>query len=198
MVADALLKAQESGLPLCPIGFVDDSLALQQQMIAGLPVLGRISQYPSLDFDEAILAIGNNQIRSRLFASFQSAGVSMAKVIHPSVSIARNVSIGPGTVVGAGVVISIGASIGSNVILNTACNVDHHNQIGDHVHIAPGVRMGGDVQIGDGALIGIGATVMPQRHVGAWSVVGAGALVHANVLDGETVMGVPATVRKKG
>jgi acetyltransferase-like isoleucine patch superfamily enzyme len=43
-------------------------------------------------------------------------------------------------------------------------------------------------------LIGIGATVMPQRRVGAWSVVGAGALVHINHPDHVVVVGVPGRV----
>ena len=94
----------------------------------------------------------------------------------------------------AGVVVNPGSAIGANVILNTGCTVDHHNRIEDHAHIAPGVHMGGDVHIGEGALVGIGATVMPQRRVGAWSVVGAGALVHADIPDHVIAVGSPARV----
>jgi sugar O-acyltransferase (sialic acid O-acetyltransferase NeuD family) len=197
VVADILSTAQEAGSPFCPIGFVDDSDQRQHQTIAGLPVLGKINQYVELRFDEVILAIGNNLTRSSLFKSFQIAGVSLAKAIHPSAVIAKNVSLGSGTVVCAGVVVNTGSSIGANVILNTACSVDHHNHVGDHVHIAPGAHTGGDVQIGNGSLIGMGAIVMPQRRVGAWSTVGAGSLVYENVMDGETVMGVPAKTRNK-
>jgi acetyltransferase-like isoleucine patch superfamily enzyme len=50
------------------------------------------------------------------------------------------------------------------------------------------------VQIGAGALVGIGATVMPQRLVGAWSVVGAGALIHADLPSNAVAVGVPARV----
>jgi len=58
--------------------------------------------------------------------------------------------------------------------------------------IAPGAHLGGEVTIGEGVLIGIGATVMPQRRVGDWAVVGAGACVVEDVPDGVTVVGVPA------
>ena len=84
----------------------------------------------------------------------------------------------------ANVVINPGAVIGDNVILNTGCTVDHHNHIGSFAHIAPGVHLGGDVYIGEGTLVGIGAAVMPQRTVGAWSRIGAGAVVVENILDG--------------
>jgi len=80
----------------------------------------------------------------------------------------------------------------ADILLNTGCTIDHHNRIGDHAHIAPGVHLGGQVEIGQGALVGIGATVLPQRRIGAWSVVGAGAVVADDVPDNATVIGVPA------
>jgi acetyltransferase-like isoleucine patch superfamily enzyme len=78
------------------------------------------------------------------------------------------------------------------VILNTGCTVDHHNMIGDYAHIVPGAHLGGDVTVGEGAFVCIGASVAPQRKVGAWATVGAGAVVIRDVPDGVTVVGVPA------
>lgn len=195
VVADILLTSWEAGAQMRPVGFVDDATELQNHILLGLPVIGKIECYKEIDFDEAIVAIGSNTTRSRLFDVFQMNGVSMARAIHPSAIIGKEASIGPGSVVCAGVVVNTGSRIGSNVILNTASSVDHHNVIEDHVHIAPGSHTGGDVHIGAGALIGIGAIVMPQRRVGAWSVVGAGALVHEDVLEGRTVIGIPAKER---
>jgi len=60
--------------------------------------------------------------------------------------------------------------------------------------VSVGVHLGGGVVIGAGVLVGIGATVMPQIHIGDWSVVGAGALAHRAVAAGATVAGVPARV----
>jgi acetyltransferase-like isoleucine patch superfamily enzyme len=82
--------------------------------------------------------------------------------------------------------------VGSNVILNTGCSIDHHNVIGDHAHIAPGARLGGNVTVGQGTLIGIGAIVLPGRHIGAWSVVAAGAVVTKDIPDGVVALGSPA------
>jgi sugar O-acyltransferase (sialic acid O-acetyltransferase NeuD family) len=99
-------------------------------------------------------------------------------------------------VINSGVIINTGSRIGQDVILNTACTIDHHNYIGDHTHIAPGVHLGGDVEIGEGTLIGIGATVMPQCRIGAWSVIGAGAVVTKDIPAYSTVVGIPARVIK--
>jgi len=43
-------------------------------------------------------------------------------------------------------------------------------------------------------LIGAGATIIQGIHVGASSVVGAGAVVTKDVREGVTVMGIPARV----
>lgn len=196
VVADALLRAREAGSNGQPIGYLDDNPALSGQARLGLPILGRLSQVTTIDHDALIIAIGNNTVRSRLYMELQAQGHCFATVCHPRATLAPDVTLGPGTVVFAGVVVNTGSIIGANVILNTGCSVDHHNQINDHVHLAPGVHLGGDVQIGEGTLIGIGATVMPQRNIGKWSIVGASALVHRDLPDQVTVIGVPAQIVK--
>jgi sugar O-acyltransferase (sialic acid O-acetyltransferase NeuD family) len=192
VVADILMQARDAGAQASPIGYLDDQPALHGQTRLGLPILGRIADLSLIPHDALIIGIGENCIRRQLFDRLARQGESFAVARHPSAVIAPNVAIGAGAVICAGVVVGPGAAIGANAILNTACTVDHHNTIGDHAHIAPGAHLGGDVQIGRGALVGIGAVVMPQRQVGEWSVVGAAALVHADVHDRTVVIGVPA------
>lgn len=197
VVADALLRAQENGAVAQPIGYVDDNSALTGQVRLGLPILGTIQDLATLAYDALVIAIGNNRVRCQLYTTWQQQGYPFATVCHPRATVAPDVCIGPGSVIFAGVVVNTGSTIGANVILNTGCTVDHHNRIDDHVHIAPGVHLGGDVQIGEGTLVGIGATVMPQRTVGKWAVVGAGALVCQPVAERSTVIGTPAHIYKK-
>lgn len=194
VVADILRRMRESGADLMPIGYLDDDPALAGQRLLGLPVLGPITTLSSTVHDALIVAIGDNEVRRRLFQALQAQGERFVIAQHPRAVVAPDVTIGPGCMICAGVVVNPGSVIGANVILNTGCTVDHHNHIGDHVHIAPGVHLGGQVQIGEGTLIGIGATVMPQRKVGAWSVVGAGALVHTDLPDHVVAVGTPAKI----
>lgn len=197
VVADILLRAQDQGEAICPIGYVDDNSALRGETLLDLPVLGTIADLQSLPHDAIIVAIGDNHTRRKMFDRLHSQGERFAIAKHPAAIVAPNVRFGVGTVVCAGAIINPGSMIGSNVILNTASSVDHHNHIANHVHIAPGAHVGGDVAIGEGTLIGIGATVMPQRRIGAWSVVGAGSLAHRDVPDHVTIVGVPARIIKK-
>jgi len=178
--------------PVQPIGFLDDNANLHQRSLLGLPVLGGISQLPVVPHDAVFVAIGDNRIRQRICDQLESQGERLVSAIHPSAIIGSDVSIGVGTVVSAGAVINVGSRIGQGVILNTACTVDHHDWIGDYAHVAPGAHLGGDVEVGEGTLVGIGATILPQRQIGVWSIVGAGAVVTRNIPSYVTAVGVPA------
>lgn len=193
VVADILLSRQESGLGEVElVGFLDDNPTLHQTAWLGVPVLGSVSLASALAHEGVVVAVGDNRIRQQLSHRLQAGGEQLVTAIHPRAVIGRAVSIGAGTMICAGVVVNTGSALGQGVILNTGCTVDHHNQIEDYVHIAPGAHLGGDVTVGEGTLVGIGATVMPQRRVGTWSVVGAGAIVTKDVPAGSTVVGFPA------
>ncbi len=194
VVADILMRARDAGHQIKPIGYLDDDPSYHGQSPFGLPVLGTVSDLAYSNHDGLVIAIGDNRTRRSLFCQLHRQGEHIVSATHPSAVIAPDVTIGTGAVICAGVVVNPGSMIGADVILNTGCIVEHHNHIGDHAHIAPGVHLGGEVQIGDGALIGIGATVLPQRRVGAWSVVGGGAVVVDDVPEGVVVLGVPARV----
>jgi sugar O-acyltransferase (sialic acid O-acetyltransferase NeuD family) len=193
VVADIFLTGLKNGnIKTQPIGFLDDNLVLQQQILLGLPVLGTVTKLSTITHDAVTVAFGDNRTRQKVSRTLHHQNEHFATAIHPTAIIGMEVEIGVGTMLCARVIINPGARIGRGVILNTGCTVDHHNHIGDYVHIGPGVHLGGDVEIGEGALIGIGATVMPQRRVGAWSVVGAGAVVTKDIPAYTTVVGIPA------
>lgn len=192
VVADALWAAHREGAPAYPIGYVDDDKGLIGQRRLGLPVLGDSGAVAQIEHDAVVLGIGSNRIRRRLYDALSEAGECILAVRHPRAVVAQDVELPAGCVLCAGAIVNPGTRLGVNVILNTGCTVDHHNRIGDHAHIAPGAHLGGDVHVGEGTLVGIGAVVMPQRRVGNWSIVGAGATVHRDVPDGVTVVGTPA------
>jgi sugar O-acyltransferase (sialic acid O-acetyltransferase NeuD family) len=193
VVADILLAELRSGdTDTQPIGFLDDDITLHGCTFLGLPVLGSLAQVSRIEHEAVVVAIGVNRTRQRISQRLQAQGNRFVRAIHPAAIIGSGVEIATGTMVCAGVVVNTGAHIGQGVILNTGCTVDHHNHIADYSHIAPGVHLGGDVTIGEGTLVGVGATIMPQRRVGAWSVVGAGAAVIEDVRAGKRVIGVPA------
>lgn len=197
VVADILLSISRQGGRLEPVGYVDDDVRLLGVARLGLPVLGVVAKAIEIDHAAAIVAIGGNDVRRRIYRNLAAREERFATAIHPSAILGRSVEIGSGTVICAGVVVNPGSFVGSNAILNTGCVVEHHCTIADHTHIAPGVCMGGEVSIGAGSLVGIGAVILPGVRIGEACVVGAGAVVTRDLADGVTAVGAPARTMRR-
>lgn len=157
--------------------------------VQGVPVSLHAS---SIDADRFVIAIGDNLVRSKMYAEYCDRGLEPVTVVHPSATIAPTAVLGAGTFVAAGVIVNPDARIGENVILNTGCTVDHDCTVCDHAHIGPNASLCGAVVISDGVLIGVGACAIAGTHVGEWSVIGAGAAVTDDLPASSVCVGVPA------
>jgi UDP-perosamine 4-acetyltransferase len=140
----------------------------------------------------AIIGIGDNKIRAKLYLKLKQIGFHMANVISPNAYISSSVVMGDGNLIVHGVIINPGTVIGNNNIINTNTSIDHDNIIGDNIHIAPGCNLAGKVQVGSGTFIGIGSKVIPELEIGSNVILGAGSVVINNIADNQKVVGVPA------
>lgn len=170
------------------ICFVDDHAT---GSCMGFPIIGMSEDLPKLNDGKTdfVIGIGNNAIRKKIAQEYD---VHWVTLIHPSAQLALNVSVGRGTVVMAGAVVNACAMIGEHCIINTCAVIEHDNVIEDYVHISPKAALGGTVRIGTGTHVGIGATVVNNVGICANCIVGAGAVVIRNIVNGGTYVGVPA------
>jgi UDP-perosamine 4-acetyltransferase len=171
--------------------------------LLGARIIGddqEISHYSPQDVQlvNGLGSTGDVTARQRLFDTWQARGYRFATVVHPSVIIARNVTLDEGVQVMAGAVIQTGCRIGANSIVNTASSIDHDCHIGAHCHVAPGATLSGSVEVGEAAHLGTGAVVIQGVQIGANALVAAGAVVTRNVGAGQRVQGVPARVHRAG
>jgi UDP-perosamine 4-acetyltransferase len=177
------------------LGFVD--LNRSRPPVLGIANLGDDSVVLDYASDKVHLVNGVGSIDStarhrEVFEGFIEKRYVFENVIHPSAVVSLDVHLGEGSQIMAGAVLQPGIRLGDNVIVNTGARVDHDCRIDSHAHIAPGATLSGHIHIGSGAHIGTGATIIQGVTIGAGCIVGAGAVVIDDVLDGITVVGVPA------
>lgn len=179
---------EESNVAILGI-FDDDD---EKKEVLQYEVLGKYS-VDLLPEHEIVIAIGNNQIRSKLLREVKH---KFGKVLHPSAIVQKNVVIGEGSVVFHHAVIQASTKIGKHVIINTKASVDHDCVIGDLVHIAPNATLCGGITVGEGTLVGAGAVILPNIKIGKWSIIAAGTVVINDIPDNVLVAGNPGKTKK--
>jgi sugar O-acyltransferase (sialic acid O-acetyltransferase NeuD family) len=182
------------------VGFIDDNRHSHGQLIDGVPVLGDTGMLEKLvtahHITGAIVAVGDNQARSKIFSRLKDMGIKIENAIHPGAIIARDVTFGEGVVVASGVKINTGTKIGNDVIINTGVIIDHDIVIEDHVHLSPGVKISGGVNIKRYSHIGLGVTIFSRINIGENVTIGGGAVVLEDIPDNVTAVGLPAKIIK--
>jgi len=109
----------------------------------------------------------------------------------------RFVEVGRGSVITVGNILTVNVRLGQHVHVNLDCTIGHDAVLEDYATLAPGVHVSGWVFIKEGVYIGTGAVIIngtedKPLEIGAYAVVGAGAVVTKDVPPGVTVVGVPA------
>jgi sugar O-acyltransferase (sialic acid O-acetyltransferase NeuD family) len=143
----------------------------------------------------AVVAIGNNEIRQQKIELLQKNNFNLITLVHSTAIISQYATIAAGTVVFAGAIVNAFAKVGAGCIINTAAVVEHDCIINNFAHICPNVTLAGGVVVGTKTWIGIGSQVKQLVTIGDNSLVGAGSTVIRNIPDNVTAFGSPAVPR---
>lgn len=191
--AKVVIDAMQASEQFLIEGLLDDDGALFGSYVLGFSVKGAITpeSIKQLGIKHAVIALGSNRARANIAGRCRGM-VQWMTVVHPKAYVAASARVGRGSVIFAGAVVQPDAWVGEHVIVNTASSIDHEVVLGDFSHIAPGARLAGNVHVKEGAFLGIGASILPGKTIGAWSTVGAGAVVVQDIQDEVTAVGVPA------
>jgi sugar O-acyltransferase (sialic acid O-acetyltransferase NeuD family) len=180
---EVLWVCRRAGLEVT--GFCDDAPDKQSGEFAGLPLLGTIER-AAARFGTGTrfhCAVGDNRARQRLAARALAARWEPLALVDPSAVCAPDAALGAGCYVGIGSVVSCASTLGSFVLVNHHATVGHDCRLGDFAQICPGARLSGGCALGEGALLGSNAVLLPEKKMGAWSVLGAGTVGVGNLAD---------------
>ncbi len=192
MVADIALACG-----LAVEGFLDDRVP-EGKRVFDLPILGGRAWLEVRRSDVSVaLGIGENRARCRIYKLCERLGMTPVSLIHPTAAVAASAQVGAGVVVMARAVINPDARVANGAIINSGAIVEHDCEIGAFAHLSPNATLGGAVRIGALAHLGLAVSVLPGKTVGEEAVVGAGAVVIADVPPRVVAVGVPARVQRQ-
>jgi sugar O-acyltransferase (sialic acid O-acetyltransferase NeuD family) len=148
------------------------------------------------NFDEVIVAIGNNSLRLNKISHYFEIGIKVATIIHPKALVSRFAKIEMGcmisenAIIGPFVTLGKGCRIAPNGIVCHDCNLD------DGVNLSPKATIGGACNIGEKTWLCIGSTLSDHINIGSNCVIGAGAVVLSDMPNNALIVGMPAFVKK--
>lgn len=179
-------------------GFVSDNSKDLGKDIQGIEVISTNNNF----FDYAkkfnqigvVLAFGNPSIKNKLYEEInQTPNILFPNIIHPKAIVYKdNLKLGIGNQIMAGVNICTDVKIGNFNLINLNSTIGHDVEIKDFNVINPLASVSGNVIVENEVLIGTGANILQNIKLKEKSVVGAGSLVNKNVMEIQTVVGIPA------
>ena len=177
------------------LGWLDGNSEKHGEMVHCLPVLGDASWTAKNVGTSVIVAVGGPKVKRNIVQSLGDC--AFGTLIHPNVKIRSRVRVGEGSIICEGTQITTNIEIKRHVVINIGCTVGHDTIIEDFSTIAPGVNDSGNVSIDEGVDVGTGSRIIQGIRIGAWSIVGAGAVVSRDLASNITAVGVPAKVIKE-
>ena len=179
-------------------GFLNDFEEIGTN-IGAYPVVGRTAEAPEYASKGTYLhyAMRNAKFAKPRIKRFKDMHIpveAFATLIHPNVHISCNRGIGHGSLLYAYVNFSYGVKIGDFVHVYGNSYIAHDTEVQSHVLIANSSAVGSRCLIKEGAHLGTNCSLREDVVIGAYAVVGMGAVVLSDVGDGAVVVGNPARV----
>jgi len=196
----AILGAGELGKQIANFALQDRHYAevvFYDDFNVGDDILGNTSQlindYKEKKFDEFIIGIGYNHLKTRTEKYLTLKGkVKFGKIIHSTCWVDHTASIGDGCVIYPKSVLDKNVIIKDNSIINLNCTIAHDTSIGLSCFLAPTVSIAGFCSIGNECFLGIGTVIKENISIGKETIFGAASVVVKSINNKGIYVGNPA------
>lgn len=180
-------------------GFLNDFEEIGTN-VGAYPVVGRTSEAPEYANRGVYLhyAMRNAKFAKSRIERFKSMNIpteAFATFIHPNTQLSGNRGIGHGSLLCAQVNLSFGAKVGDHNHLYGSSFIGHDSEIEPYAWVANNSAVGARCLIKEGAHLGTNCSLREDVVIGAYAIVGIGAVVLKDVEDGAIVVGNPAIVK---
>lgn len=180
-----------------PLGLYHYNDDCTGQVLHGYTVLGSFEDMFAGDLSgkKFLLTMGDMQIRKDLFQRIISVGGVVPTLIHPTAQISEFANISPnGVIIDSQSIVQSDCVVEEGVFICSQSMICHQTTIEPYVFIAPRALIGARLNVGQFSFIGQNATIISTKvkEIGAYSTVGAGAVVTKPVEKKSVVVGNPA------
>jgi len=173
----------------------------ESENIMGFNVISSIDSISDIyekGITNAVIAIGDNYKRDKIYNKLLRMGFNFPNLIHSSSCIDDSAIIETANIIGPNVVIGSEVMIGKNNILNTGSIIEHQSVIGDSNHVSLSSIICGKVKIGNNVFLGANSTVIQNIKIADDVIVGAGTTIISNVeAPGSVIVGAKSRLVKK-
>jgi len=137
------------GASHCEVHFLDDAYP-SKPAFPKIDIVGKFADLQKIgrSYDNALVALGRNDVRRAQIEAIKRLGMSLATVIHPSAIVSSLAQVDGGSIIMGASVISAGCRIGQGVIINAGTILDHDVVAEDYTHLSIGCRIASGVHIG--------------------------------------------------
>jgi sugar O-acyltransferase (sialic acid O-acetyltransferase NeuD family) len=168
------------------VAFSVDAAYLTTHEFRGLPVVAfeEVQKYyppEAYDFFVALSYAKLNQFRRQKYLEAKAKGYQLTSYVSSHATMLNDGCIGENCFILEDNTIQPFVTIGNNVTLWSGNHIGHHSTINDHCFLASHIVVSGGVEIEESCFIGVNATLRDHIRVGPRSVIGAGALILADV-----------------
>jgi sugar O-acyltransferase (sialic acid O-acetyltransferase NeuD family) len=173
-------------------GFLDDKKDALSSYANYPLVIDAVESYRIQPDDIFICALGDVVFKKKYAQMIIEKGGEFTSLIHPTVYISQNTTIGKGCIICRNSFISCDSHIGDFVTIQPFSVLGHDVVVGNGCHLNTYAFLGGFVTLEDMVTIHTGGIVLPHKIIKGNAIVGAGSVTIRNVNENTTVFGIPA------
>jgi sugar O-acyltransferase (sialic acid O-acetyltransferase NeuD family) len=184
------------------IAFCADAAFITSKNFLGLPLVPFeeiLNIYPPDDFDMFVALSYSklNSVRTEKYNMAKEKGYKLASYVCSRSVIWPDLEIGDNCFIFENQTIQPFVKIGNNVTMWSGNHIGHSSIIGDHSFLTSHVVVSGHVEVGHSSFLGVNSTLRDGVKLAPYSVIGAGATIVKNTVEGGVYTGIPARLREK-
>lgn len=175
--------------PHTVVAFTAHRRFIDSEELLGVPVVpfeDLLRTHPPDDY-AMFVALGFsrvNQARAAVYDECKALGYELVSYVSSKAHHLGDLVVGDNCFIFESNVIQPFVTIGNDVILWSGNHIGHDVTIGNHVFIASHAVLSGSVRIGDYTFVGVNATFRDGVTVAPRCIIGAGALVMKDTVEG--------------